>query len=31
MMEEIRYAIANNNFQEYKKNKLAGFEADGED
>ncbi|MBR3172908.1 MAG: tRNA guanosine(34) transglycosylase Tgt [Eubacterium sp.] len=31
MMEEIRDAIANNNFQEYKKNKLAGFEADGED
>ena len=31
MMEEIRYAIANNNFQEYKKNKLAGFEANGED
>ncbi len=31
MMEEIRDAIANNNFQEYKKNKLAGFEAGGED
>ena len=31
MMEEIRDAIANNNFQEYKKNKLAGFEANGED
>ena len=31
MMEEIRDAIANNSFQEYKKNKLAGFEADGED
>ena len=31
MMEEIRDAIANNNFREYKKNKLAGFEADGED
>ena len=31
MMEEIREAIANNNFQEYKKNKLAGFEANGED
>ncbi|MCR5625341.1 MAG: tRNA guanosine(34) transglycosylase Tgt [Lachnospiraceae bacterium] len=27
MMEEIRDAIENNNFQEYKKNKLAGFEA----
>jgi queuine tRNA-ribosyltransferase len=31
MMEEIRDAIANNNFQEYKKSKLAGFEANGED
>ncbi|MBR2213336.1 MAG: tRNA guanosine(34) transglycosylase Tgt [Eubacterium sp.] len=31
MMEEIREAIANNTFQEYKKNKLAGFEANGED
>ena len=31
MMEEIREAIANNNFQEYKKNKLAGFEEGGED
>lgn len=31
MMEEIRDAIANNNFQGYKKNKLAGFEAGGED
>ena len=31
MMEEIRDAIANNNFQEYKKNKLAGFEEGGED
>ncbi len=27
MMEEIRDAIANDNFQEYKKNKLAGMEA----
>lgn len=27
MMEEIRDAIENNTFQEYKKNKLAGFEA----
>ncbi|MBP5773544.1 MAG: tRNA guanosine(34) transglycosylase Tgt [Eubacterium sp.] len=31
MMEEIRDAIANNSFQEYKKQKLAGFEANGED
>ena len=31
MMEEIRDAIANNEFQEYKKKKLAGFEANGED
>ncbi len=31
MMEEIRDAIANNTFQEYKKKKLAGFEANGED
>ncbi len=31
MMEEIRDAIENNTFQEYKKNKLAGFEANGED
>ena len=31
MMEEIRNAIANNTFQEYKKKKLAGFEANGED
>ena len=30
MMEEIREAIENDNFQEYKKNKLAGMEA-GED
>ena len=29
--EEIRDAIANNTFQEYKKKKLAGFEANGED
>ncbi len=27
MMEEIRDAIENNTFQEYKKNKLAGMEA----
>ncbi|MCR5430216.1 MAG: tRNA guanosine(34) transglycosylase Tgt [Eubacterium sp.] len=27
MMEEIREAIENNTFQEYKKKKLAGFEA----
>ena len=27
MMEEIREAIENNNYQEYKKNKLAGMEA----
>ena len=31
MMDEIRDAIANNTFQEYKKNKLSGFEANGED
>ncbi len=31
LMEEIREAISNNTFQEYKKNKLAGFEANGED
>ena len=30
MMEEIREAIENNNYTEYKKNKLAGMEA-GED
>ncbi len=30
MMEEIREAIANNYFGEYKKNKLAGFAANGE-
>ena len=27
MMEEIRDAIENNTFQEYKKNKLAGMEV----
>ena len=31
MMTEIRDAIENHNFAEYKKNKLAGFERNGEE
>ncbi|NMB43476.1 MAG: hypothetical protein GX995_05025, partial [Clostridiales bacterium] len=27
MMEEIRHAIENNNYQEYKKKKLDGFRS----